>query len=250
MTIGTDSALHRIQESVDAIVTTASSHQRTFILEVMGRHCGYLALVAAITSEADFVFIPEAPPEDGWEQRMCDKLRMEREQGQRLNIILVAEGAINRQGKEITAEFIRKIIVDNLNHDARVTVLGHVQRGGSPSAFDRILGCRMGAEAIMALMDSWKTPESDASVVSLVGNQAVRVDLMRCVDQTQAVAAAMKALNFDLAVKLRGRSFQRNLDTFKMLTEVSPPKVTEDNIGFRVGIICIGAPGQFTCTLP
>ena len=62
MTIGTDSALHRILESVDATITTASSHQRTFILEVMGRHCGYLALVAALASEADYVFIPEWPP--------------------------------------------------------------------------------------------------------------------------------------------------------------------------------------------
>lgn len=74
MTIGTDSALHRIIEAIDAIVTTASSHQRTFILEVMGRHCGYLALVAALASEADFVFIPEWPPEAGWAERMCEKI--------------------------------------------------------------------------------------------------------------------------------------------------------------------------------
>ena len=74
MTIGTDSALHRIIEAIDAIVTTASSHQRTFILEVMGRHCGYLALVAALASEADFVFIPEWPPELDWATRMCAKI--------------------------------------------------------------------------------------------------------------------------------------------------------------------------------
>lgn len=74
MTIGTDSALHRIIEAIDAIVTTASSHQRTFILEVMGRHCGYLALVAALASEADFVFIPEWPPESGWADRICAKI--------------------------------------------------------------------------------------------------------------------------------------------------------------------------------
>lgn len=92
MTIGTDSALHRILESVDAIITTASSHQRTFILEVMGRHCGYLALVAALASEADYVFIPEWPPEHDWPEKLCKKLSQERELGQRLNIILVAEG--------------------------------------------------------------------------------------------------------------------------------------------------------------
>nr|CAD7195362.1 unnamed protein product [Timema douglasi] len=74
MTIGTDSALHRIIEAIDAIVSTAYSHQRTFIMEVMGRHCGYLALVAALTSEADYVFIPEWPPELDWRNKMCKKL--------------------------------------------------------------------------------------------------------------------------------------------------------------------------------
>ncbi|NWI29477.1 PFKAP protein, partial [Probosciger aterrimus] len=74
MTIGTDSALHRIIEVVDAIMTTAQSHQRTFVLEVMGRHCGYLALVSALACGADWVFIPEYPPEEGWEDTMCVKL--------------------------------------------------------------------------------------------------------------------------------------------------------------------------------
>uniref|UniRef100_A0A452R6I1 Phosphofructokinase domain-containing protein n=1 Tax=Ursus americanus TaxID=9643 RepID=A0A452R6I1_URSAM len=74
MTIGTDSALHRIMEVIDAITTTAQSHQRTFVLEVMGRHCGYLALVSALASGADWLFIPEAPPEDGWENFMCERL--------------------------------------------------------------------------------------------------------------------------------------------------------------------------------
>uniref|UniRef100_G3SIX1 Phosphofructokinase domain-containing protein n=1 Tax=Gorilla gorilla gorilla TaxID=9595 RepID=G3SIX1_GORGO len=74
MTIGTDSALHRIIEVVDAIMTTAQSHQRTFVLEVMGRHCGYLALVSALACGADWVFLPESPPEEGWEEQMCVKL--------------------------------------------------------------------------------------------------------------------------------------------------------------------------------
>ncbi|XP_048656818.1 ATP-dependent 6-phosphofructokinase, liver type-like [Marmota marmota marmota] len=74
MTIGTDSALHRIMEVIDAITTTAQSHQRTFVLEVMGRHCGYLALVSALASGADWLFIPESPPEEGWENFMCERL--------------------------------------------------------------------------------------------------------------------------------------------------------------------------------
>jgi len=241
MTIGTDSALHRILESVDAITTTASSHQRTFILEVMGRHCGYLALVAALASEADYVFIPEWPPEHDWPEKLCKKLSQERELGQRLNIILVAEGATDRDGNQITAEQIKKVIVDKLKQDTRITVLGHVQRGGSPSAFDRILGCRMGAEAVLALLD--RQSEQESCVVSLDGNQAVRVPLMQCVEKTKAVAKAMDEKKWEEAVKLRGRSFERNLLTYKMLTRLRPPEVKDTaHTGFTVGVMHIGAP--------
>lgn len=106
--------------------------------------------------------------------------------GQRLNIIIVAEGATDRHGQPITAEMIKKVVVDNLQQDTRITVLGHVQRGGNPSAFDRILGCRMGAEAVMALMES--DVNSEPCVISLDGNQAVRLPLMECVKRTKAVA--------------------------------------------------------------
>ncbi|GFW04401.1 ATP-dependent 6-phosphofructokinase [Trichonephila clavipes] len=245
MTIGTDSALHRIIEAIDAIVTTASSHQRTFILEVMGRHCGYLALVGALASEADFVFIPEWPPESNWPERLCEKLKMERDAGQRLNIILVAEGAMDRDGKAITADLVKKIIVDSLQQDTRVTVLGHVQRGGSPSAFDRILGSRMGAEAVLALLEA--TPGSEAVVVSLDGNQSVRVPLMECVMKTKSVAEAMANKKWEEAVNLRGRSFASNLITYKMLTRVKPPEGAVDKEGhgtgkFRLAIMHVGAP--------
>ena len=74
MTIGVDSALHRIVECVDAITTTAVSHQRAFVLEVMGRRCGYLALVTGLACGADYIFIPENPPDDGWEEKMCEQL--------------------------------------------------------------------------------------------------------------------------------------------------------------------------------
>ncbi|CAG0922609.1 unnamed protein product [Notodromas monacha] len=237
MTIGTDSALHRIIEAIDAIVATAYSHQRTFIMEVMGRHCGYLALVAALASEADFVFIPEWPPEPNWPETLCKKLAQERAMGQRLNIIIVAEGAIDREGQPITAEQIRKVVVDQLKQDTRITVLGHVQRGGSPSAFDRILGCRMGAEAVLALFEM--KPDSEAVVVSLDGNQAVRVPLMACVEKTKAVAAAMAAKEWEKAVELRGRSFVRNLETYKMLTRLRPPRSVG---GFTMAVVHIGAP--------
>lgn len=245
MTIGTDSALHRIIEAIDAIVSTAYSHQRTFIMEVMGRHCGYLALVTALTSEADYVFIPESPPPTDWPQKLCNKLEQERHSGRRLNIIIVAEGAIDRDGKAITAEMVKEVVVSKLNQDTRITVLGHVQRGGNPSAFDRVLGCRMGAEAVMALMEA--TPETEACVISLDGNQAVRVPLMQCVQRTQAVAKAMANKEWDKAVELRGKSFQRNLETYKMLTRLQPPIGSFDadgkgKEGLRLGVMHIGAP--------
>ncbi|XP_066151252.1 ATP-dependent 6-phosphofructokinase isoform X8 [Euwallacea fornicatus] len=245
MTIGTDSALHRIIEATDAIVSTAYSHQRTFIMEVMGRHCGYLAIVAALTSEADYVFVPENPPPEDWQQKLCDKLEQERNVGQRLNIIIVAEGAIARNGKPITAEDIKKVVVDNLHQDTRVTVLGHVQRGGNPSAFDRVLGSRMGAEAVMALMEA--DEHADPIVISLDGNQAVRLPLMECVKQTKAVAQAMADKEWDKAVQLRGKSFMRNLETYKLLTRLKPPKNAFDDQGrgkegYNMAVMHIGAP--------
>ena len=103
--------------------------------------------------------------------------------------------------------------------DTRVTILGHVQRGGAPSAFDRILGCRMGGEAVLALMDA--TPETEAVVVSLEGNSAIRVPLMECVKKTQDVAKAMDEKNWDLAVHLRGRSFKVFMSTISPVSYTS-----------------------------
>ncbi|XP_071553505.1 ATP-dependent 6-phosphofructokinase isoform X5 [Temnothorax nylanderi] len=241
MTIGTDSALHRIIESIDAIVSTAYSHQRTFIMEVMGRHCGYLAIVGALAAEADYVFFPECPPPVDWPEKLCKKLEQERLTGQRLNIIIVAEGAVDRNGDPITAEKVRKIVVDKLQQDTRITVLGHVQRGGNPSAFDRVLGCRMGAEAVMALMEA--TPETGACVVTLDGNQAVRLPLMECVRRTKAVAQSMADKNWDLAVQLRGKGFARNLETYKMLTRLKAPDLDDANRDhYTLAVMHIGSP--------
>ncbi|XP_067331334.1 ATP-dependent 6-phosphofructokinase, platelet type-like isoform X5 [Channa argus] len=271
MTIGTDSALHRIIEVVDAIMTTAQSHQRTFVLEVMGRHCGYLALVSALACGADWVFIPEMPPEDGWEDDMCQKLSESRSRGSRLNIIIVPEGAIDRQGqaissdsvkdnradkkrlniiivaegaidshnKSITPDYIKDLVVRCLGFDTRVTILGHVQRGGTPSAFDRILASRMGVEAVLALLEA--SADTPACVVSLVGNQAVRLPLMECVQVTQEVQKAMDEKRFDEAVRLRGRSFENNLSTYRLL---SHRKVDSElpNSSFNVAVLNVGAP--------
>lgn len=98
----------------------------------------------------------------------------------------MSEGAIDINGKQITADQVKNVIKTKLHYDTRVTVLGHVQRGGSPSAFDRLLGCRMGAEAVIALMDM--TPETEPCVISIDGNQIVRVPLMQCVERTKLVS--------------------------------------------------------------
>ncbi|XP_072847258.2 ATP-dependent 6-phosphofructokinase, muscle type isoform X2 [Pogona vitticeps] len=237
MTIGTDSALHRIMEIVDAITTTAQSHQRTFVLEVMGRHCGYLALITALASGADWVFIPESPPEDNWEDHLCRRLTETRTRGSRLNIIIVAEGAIDKHGKPITSEDIKTLVVKRLGYDTRVTILGHVQRGGTPSAFDRILGSRMGVEAVMALLEG--TPDTPACVVSLSGNQAIRLPLMECVQVTKDVTTAMNEGRFDEALKLRGRSFQNNWNVYKILAHVRPPTAKS---GYNLAVMNVGAP--------
>ncbi|XP_060930595.1 phosphofructokinase, muscle a [Limanda limanda] len=237
MTIGTDSALHRIMEVVDSITTTAQSHQRTFILEVMGRHCGYLALVTALACGADWVFIPEMPPAEDWEDHLCRRLMDQRGRGSRLNVIIVAEGAVTSDGNPITSDMIKKLVTDRLGFDTRTTVLGHVQRGGTPSAFDRILGSRMGVEAVMALLEA--TPETPACVVSLSGNQAVRLPLMECVQVTKDVTAAMAEGRYEDAIKLRGKSFENNWNTYKLLAHINPPEV-KSNI--NVAIVNVGAP--------
>uniref|UniRef100_A0A8D3DFB2 ATP-dependent 6-phosphofructokinase n=1 Tax=Scophthalmus maximus TaxID=52904 RepID=A0A8D3DFB2_SCOMX len=265
MTIGTDSALHRIIEVVDAIMTTAQSHQRTFVLEVMGRHCGqklnltnvcvcvcvcacvcvcvcvcrYLALVSALACGADWVFIPEMPPEDGWEDSMCQKLSESRSRGSRLNIIIVAEGAMDRHGRPVTSDRVKDLVVRCLGFDTRVTILGHVQRGGTPSAFDRILASRMGVEAVLALLEASAT--TPACVVSLVGNQAVRLPLMECVQMTQEVQKAMDEKKFDEAVRLRGRSFENNLSTYRLLSYRKADSELP-NSSFNVAVLNVGAP--------
>ncbi|XP_039645817.1 ATP-dependent 6-phosphofructokinase, platelet type-like isoform X1 [Sander vitreus] len=239
MTIGTDSALHRIIEVVDAIMTTAQSHQRTFVLEVMGRHCGYLALVSALACGADWVLIPEMPPEDGWEEKMCEKLSANRAGMKRLNIIIVAEGAIDRSNTPITTDYIKDLVVKCLGFDTRVTILGHVQRGGTPSAFDRILASRMGVEAVLALLET--TANTPACVVSLCGNQSVRLPLMECVQMTQEVQRAMDGKRFEEAVKLRGRSFENNLRTYKLLAHRKPESELPVS-NFNVAVLNVGAP--------
>jgi len=145
-TIGYDTALNTIMEAVDKIRDTATSHERLFIIEVMGRECGFLALNGAIASGAEAAIIPEISTEkDQLEELISNGFRKSKNS----SLVLVTEGDITG-GAMATAERVKK---DYPEYDVRVSILGHVQRGGSPTANDRILASRMGAAAIDALND-------------------------------------------------------------------------------------------------
>ncbi len=145
ITIGVDTALNIALEAVDRLKITASSHQRAFLLEVMGRNCGYLALMTALAGGAEAVIIPEVPTQP---EEIADKIEEAYEKGKAHAIVIVAEGA------DYNAEKLSNYFKDHqetLGFDLRVAILGHIQRGGVPSAYDRILGSRLGSGAVEAL---------------------------------------------------------------------------------------------------
>lgn len=158
-----------------------------------------------------------------------------------MNIIIIAEGAIDREGQPITANQIKDIISKRLKIDTRVTVLGHVQRGGAASAFDRVLGTRMGSEAVLALMNA--KPENEPVVISLNGNQTCYVPLMASVEKTKAVGKGMEARDFSTVIELRGMSFQRNLETYLQLSKISPKySESDERYPYTFAVLNVGAP--------
>lgn len=145
-TIGYDTALNTIMDCVDKIRDTATSHERLFFIEVMGRDAGFLALNGAIASGAEAAIIPEvATQEDQLDELIANGFRKSKNS----SIVLVAESP-STGGAMALAERVKKEYPD---YDVRVTILGHLQRGGSPTAYDRILASRMGAAAVDALLD-------------------------------------------------------------------------------------------------
>ncbi|GIV76836.1 6-phosphofructokinase [Litorilinea aerophila] len=241
MTIGADSALHRITAAVDAIASTAASHQRTFVVEVMGRRCGYLALMSGIATGAEWVLIPENPPDmDNWEERMCQVLREGMRMGRRDNIVIVAEGAQDRHGNPITSEYVRRVLEERLGEEVRVTVLGHVQRGGPPSAFDRILSTLTGVAAVETVLEA--TAESEAYLIGIHENKIVRQPLMECVAKTHAINAAMAAQDFETAMAMRGRTFQESFRIMRTLVRAMPHPPTPGQRRIRFAILHAGGP--------
>ena len=141
VTIGVDTALNIALEAIDRLKVTASSHQRAFIIEVMGRECGYLALMAGIAGGAEAIVIPEVKIDP---EELAQELRSAYERGKPHALVVVAEGAnYNAQRLELYFKEHR----ERLGFDLRVTILGHVQRGGAPGAYDRLLATRLGAAA-------------------------------------------------------------------------------------------------------
>ncbi|MGB9739157.1 6-phosphofructokinase [Chloroflexus sp.] len=241
MTIGADTALHRITEAIDAISSTAASHQRTFVIEVMGRNCGYLALMGAIAGGADWAFIPEMPPQmDDWEQHMCDVLRIGREHGRRDSIVVVAEGACDRHGKPITAHYVKKVLEERLGEDTRVTILGHVQRGGAPSAFDRWMSSLLGATAVEELLSA--DADAEPKLIGLRENRVVRLPLMTCVSDTRQVAEAIAQHDYERAIAMRGNSFVEAYRTLGTLIQSQPSPPDRLRRGHRFAVMHSGGP--------
>ena len=241
MTIGADTALHRITEAIDAIGSTASSHRRTFIVEVMGRHCGYLALMSAIATGADWVLVPEHPPaSDNWEQEMVAALKAGRQAGRRDAIVVLAEGATDRRGQPITSEHVRQVLEAGFGESVRVTVLGHVQRGGSPSAFDRNLGTIMGHAAVEALITGGA--DLDSQIIGIRGNRAVRLPLAECVFRTREINSLLEAQQYDRALELSGSSFNTALRTMRTFLRALPHPPQPGQRRLRLGILHAGAP--------
>lgn len=172
--IGVDTALNTALESIDRIKDTASSHQRVHVVEVMGRRCGYLALMSAIAGGAEAVLVPEFTPKP---EEIMRAFETAYEQGKPHFIVVAAEGA------SLSAEELHEHVNEaGGGFDSRLTVLGHVQRGGNPTAFDRILASRMGAAAVKALSEG-----ISGVMIGLRGNRMERVPLDEVVGRSRSL---------------------------------------------------------------
>lgn len=174
-TIGYDTALNTIMQAVDKIRDTASSHERLFIIEVMGRECGFLALNGAIATGAEAAIIPEKIEE---EDQLGELISNGFRKSKNSSLVLVTEGDITGGAMGI-AERMKK---EYPQYDARVTILGHVQRGGSPTASDRILASRMGAAAIDALMDDQRNV-----MIGIQNDDIVYVPFSKAIKKNKAI---------------------------------------------------------------
>jgi len=194
-TFGFDTAVNIATEAIDRLHTTAESHHRIIVCEVMGRHAGWIAVHAGIAGGADIILIPEVPIDI---EEVCASLKKRRERGKLFSIVVVAEGAKFKKGQAVTQEEkldafghvrlggigqnLSELIEEKTGYETRVTVLGHIQRGGTPTAFDRVLGTRFGVEA----MDLAKNGKF-GYMVSLQGNKIEAVTIKEAIGQLKTV---------------------------------------------------------------
>jgi 6-phosphofructokinase 1 len=240
-TIGADSAMHRIIEAIDALSSTAASHQRSFVVEVMGRHCGYLTVMCAIAGGADYILIPEVRPGEGWQDDLINRLAAGRAAGRRDNLVLVAEGCADQAGEPITPQMVADLITERAGEDTRVTILGHVQRGGSPSAYDRWMPTLMGHAAANEVLDAG--PDHVSQLIGVSNNRVTRMPLMEAVAQTRAVPGLIEAGQYKEAMEARGSSFTDMVHVFEGIAQPEPMFPGQ---GTRIGIMHSGglAPGM------
>jgi 6-phosphofructokinase 1 len=173
MAIGVDTAMNTIMDAVDKLRDTASSHNRAFLIETMGRGCGYLAVMAGIVCGAEIVLIPEVPTTV---EEVALALEDAYRRGKTHAIVIVAEGANIK-----TAELSAAIDAMDVGFKTRVTILGHIQRGGGPTAFDRILAARLGSAAVNAIL----TGETD-KMVGLKGRSVELIEIAQVMDHQRA----------------------------------------------------------------
>ncbi len=160
-TFGFDTAVQTATDAIDKLHSTAESHERVMVVELMGRNAGWIALNAGIAGSADVILIPEIPFDL---ERVCDKIRQREQEGRHFSIVVVAEGAVPKGGHETfvdeerrrlggIGEKVGRTIEMRTGKETRTLVLGHLQRGGSPTTFDRLLGLRFGAAAVRLIAE-------------------------------------------------------------------------------------------------
>ncbi|KAK6199293.1 alpha subunit of 6-phosphofructokinase [Scheffersomyces amazonensis] len=242
-TIGAYSSLERITEMVDYIDATATSHSRAFVVEVMGRHCGWLGLMSGIATGADFIFIPERPPKAGeWQQELKDVCSRHRAKGRRKTTVIVAEGAIDSELNPISSEEVKNVLVE-LGLDTRITTLGHVQRGGTAVAYDRMLATLQGVDAVRAVLES--TPDIPSPMIGVLENKIVRKPLVEAVKLTKSVADAIESKDFDKAMALRDSSFEEAYGQFLSISiDDDGSALLAKEKQLNIGVVHVGAPSS------
>lgn len=184
-TIGFDTALNTVIDAIDKIRDTATSHERTFIIEVMGRNAGDIALWAGLAGGAETILIPE----EGYNMdEIAARLKKGHERGKKHSIIVVAEGVCSG------VEFAKKV-KETTDFDTRVSVLGHMQRGGSPTAFDRVLASRLGASAVELLIDG-----KGGRAVGIENNKLVDHDIIEILDREHSIDLDLYKLSKELSI--------------------------------------------------